>query len=61
MNEIKTKNLDGEFIWVPAIIVACANTECREERRPVTVPDDGCPVTCGACGTIIKAGTDGIQ
>lgn len=49
-DEIKVKDVDGKYVWVAAKIVACKNKDCREERIENVVPDDGFPVTCGACG-----------
>lgn len=52
--EIKIKDIHGDYVWVAAKIVSCANPNCREERIEYTVPADSYPVTCGACGQEIE-------
>jgi hypothetical protein len=54
MDEIKVRDIHGNYVWVAAKIFACANPDCKDERKAYTVPDDGFPITCGACGTIVE-------
>lgn len=37
--------------------VTCASGGCPNNGIAYTVPDDGFPVTCGGCNSILAAGT----
>lgn len=37
------------------ITVTCASAGCPNQGIPYVVPEDGFPVTCGGCDTILAA------